>query len=220
MAQRTLRICAWCKSLFDDGGLHQRKYCSDVCIVEGRRRTARLHAAKRYRKRISDPRPCIVCGKVFTPKRHDATMCSGLCKDRRQSANRSRKIQAQRRCVGCGTKDQLPTIGKPVCPDCKKDNRDPEMLRKRELRRKYLKYGITEDDYFRMFEQQSQRCAICLTEKTTGRGWQIDHCHKTGVVRGILCHLCNTALGSFKDDPVVLRAAIEYLSRSSTPEST
>lgn len=39
----------------------------------------------------------------------------------------------------------------------------------------------------------------------------VDHCHKTGAVRGVLCHLCNTGLGSFRDSPTLLARAINYL---------
>jgi len=42
-------------------------------------------------------------------------------------------------------------------------------------------------------------------------GWCLDHDHKTGQFRGWLCHDCNKALGFFKDDPILLKAAIEYI---------
>jgi Recombination endonuclease VII len=44
--------------------------------------------------------------------------------------------------------------------------------------------------------------------------WSIDHCHRTGSVRGLLCASCNSALGMVKDDPTILAALIEYLKRS------
>ena len=53
-------------------------------------------------------------------------------------------------------------------------------------------------------------CMICGLSFET-RSKLIDHCHVTGVVRGLLCFSCNTALGHFKDDIDVLKSAIRYL---------
>src|SRR5688500_5862611 len=47
------------------------------------------------------------------------------------------------------------------------------------------------------------------------RGWYIDHCHVSGRVRGFLCSRCNTGLGMFLDDPVLMRAAAEYVEKHS-----
>lgn len=78
------------------------------------------------------------------------------------------------------------------------------------------KYGITKEDYDRMLEQQEGQCAIC---GVTSPGWpsiesgtfHVDHNHRTGEVRGLLCSTCNQGLGYFKDDPGLLSAAAAYL---------
>ena len=78
-------------------------------------------------------------------------------------------------------------------------------------------YGITCDDYERMLYDQNELCAICYGEgfiMDHGRHQLklvVDHCHSTGVVRGLLCHNCNRALGLLKDDTDVINRAIEYL---------
>ena len=82
-------------------------------------------------------------------------------------------------------------------------------------RRDHLaKYGLTPDDYERMFEEQDGGCKIC-GHKPTGekrdRYLAVDHCHDTGAVRGLLCSACNSGLGHFKDDPLLLEKAIRYL---------
>lgn len=84
--------------------------------------------------------------------------------------------------------------------------------RNRELRLAKL-YGITVADYDAMVEAQGNRCAICQTETITGNAtyWHVDHDHATGRIRGLLCHYCNLGLGSFKDDPELLRRAVAYL---------
>jgi hypothetical protein len=83
-------------------------------------------------------------------------------------------------------------------------------------RRRHLKrsYGLTEEDVSQMISAQGGACAICQTTEEPARGWNIDHCHATGDVRGILCINCNMMLGMANDRPEVLAAAIEYLAIS------
>lgn len=76
-------------------------------------------------------------------------------------------------------------------------------------------YGITWGDYDRFLEEQGGRCAICLADQpsATREVWCIDHCHETGVVRGLLCHECNTGLGKFRDNIANLTRAQAYLEK-------
>ena len=77
-------------------------------------------------------------------------------------------------------------------------------------------YGIGHADYERMLEEQGGGCAICGSSKPNGnsRRWlHVDHCHETGLVRGVLCSTCNSGLGSFGDDIGRLEAAVLYLKR-------
>lgn len=70
-------------------------------------------------------------------------------------------------------------------------------------------YGITEEE---VKELRQGNCAICGTDGSEyKKSMHIDHCHETGKVRGSLCHSCNTALGLFKDNIVLLDKAKEYL---------
>lgn len=74
-------------------------------------------------------------------------------------------------------------------------------------------YGITLADYDQMLVDQGGVCKICGADSPGGRGWrfQVDHCHLTGRVRGLLCYRCNTLLGNAQDSPATLARAIEYL---------
>jgi hypothetical protein len=69
------------------------------------------------------------------------------------------------------------------------------------------RYGITPEQYDDMLKSQDFKCAICGSEAELC----VDHCHTTGSVRGLLCHLCNVSLGGFKDNIASLAKAIEYL---------
>ena len=69
---------------------------------------------------------------------------------------------------------------------------------------------LTEDQYGIMLKRQNGVCAICKG-RSKGERLAVDHVHGTEKVRGLLCGPCNRALGLFKDDPVRLAVAIEYL---------
>lgn len=72
-------------------------------------------------------------------------------------------------------------------------------------------FGITPADYIRMFSQQRGRCAICRKHPPDGQRLHIDHCHSSGVVRGLLCKDCNWGLGWFRDSTKLLNKATDYL---------
>jgi hypothetical protein len=89
----------------------------------------------------------------------------------------------------------------------------------RSARRSHLKkqYGITPEDFDRLLQSQGGKCAICHeTNLRDVRGFRphVDHSHKTGRVRGILCGRCNKGLGALKDDVEIVRRALSYLERS------
>jgi hypothetical protein len=82
------------------------------------------------------------------------------------------------------------------------------------------RYGIEPDEYIRLWHEQNGKCAICDEQekalyKGKIRSLAVDHCHKTGKVRALLCNACNNGLGRFRDDPSRLEAAIRYLQRFS-----
>jgi hypothetical protein len=83
-----------------------------------------------------------------------------------------------------------------------------------ESRREYaikFKYAITVTEYGVLLTEQNGVCAICSQGEPSGRNLTVDHDHKTGQVRGLLCHRCNVGIGFFADDPTRLQAAIAYL---------
>lgn len=84
----------------------------------------------------------------------------------------------------------------------------PGFADKRANYRRLLIYGITPDDFKKLLAKQKGKCAICKKRKQT---LHVDHNHKTGKVRGLLCGNCNRGLGLFFDNKKFLQAAIIYL---------
>jgi hypothetical protein len=104
------------------------------------------------------------------------------------------------------------------CHECTKAGDFPSWRPSRrsdyELQRRY---GISLEQKRSMLAAQGG-CAICGTNDFGPKGSVVDHCHTTSTVRGILCTPCNTAIGLFRENPDVLRAAVRYLeANSATP---
>ena len=98
----------------------------------------------------------------------------------------------------------------------KRDKRTKQQKADAELMRKY---GLTTDARDLLATIQGG-CGICGTKKPGGRynSWNVDHCHDTGKVRGVLCWDCNVGIGKLKDDANLLRRAIQWLEQSEQPE--
>lgn len=109
------------------------------------------------------------------------------------------------------------------------EKRNPDKVKKMK-RDTYLRYitkyeeesilrqkKIAKEEYYRLIEKQNNKCAICFNNETKQRKdgtlspLCIDHCHKTGKVRGLLCNKCNRGIGFFKDNINNLKNAIDYL---------
>jgi hypothetical protein len=76
------------------------------------------------------------------------------------------------------------------------------------------KYGMTVADWNAMFIEQDGRCAVCgRKHEDSPHGLVVDHCHDSGGIRALLCGLCNTAIGSMRDDATLLRVAADYLDK-------
>jgi hypothetical protein len=95
----------------------------------------------------------------------------------------------------------------------RKQVRENNKEREAEWQRRKL-YGLLPGEFEEMMQAQRHACAICrvaLDSSTKILTPHVDHCHESGVVRGILCGNCNHLLGRAKDRPEVLEAAIAYL---------
>lgn len=136
------------------------------------------------------------------------------------------KYPGQKKCIKCGEIKDLekfnvhPTATdgrRNTCKRCQAIYSSNHHKKKKESLREHnlKKHGLTHDEYLQMLESQNGRCMICKSTKPSSskffKNFAVDHCHKTNKVRALLCHHCNTALGSFRDDVNLLRKAIVYL---------
>ena len=80
------------------------------------------------------------------------------------------------------------------------------------------KYGLTIEDFESLEKQSNNRCYICGEEETrlVSKKLCVDHCHKTGKVRGLLCNRCNRTLGFLKDDIDLMLTMIGYIRHHQT----
>lgn len=111
------------------------------------------------------------------------------------------------------------------CRDCRSEIdkkyflENTEKCKKKNRNKILKKYGITVEDQDRMLKEQNNKCAICGKEIflfSTSKNLiaHVDHNHKTGKIRGLLCHDCNVGLGNFKDNTEYLLGAISYLNKN------
>jgi hypothetical protein len=117
---------------------------------------------------------------------------------------------------------------RPYCIECysqkskdRYENRGGKEKQKIRAQRYNLKkYGLSVEQYTEMVKKQEGLCWICgsNTSHRTGTRYKlfVDHDHKTGKVRGLLCHHCNAGLGHFEDKKELLEKAIRYLNESSS----
>lgn len=119
-------------------------------------------------------------------------------------------------------------VGKKWClenPDKVKEINNKNKVKRKEyysqpdVKLKYRKawvertFNIPYSEYERMYDEQGGVCAVCKQPETSVKNehLSIDHCHDTGIVRGLLCNNCNRGIGLLKDSYEVLKNAVDYL---------
>ena len=136
-----------------------------------------------------------------------------------------------RECKKCGIKKEIDNFGvykiagrkefthRRTCKQCRRTweaNRyalDPNLrITKNKTAKIYhlSKYNLSQEQYDNLTNKQKGLCLICNIKPLKGI-LHIDHCHKTGKVRGLLCGTCNRGIGMFKENKKLLIKAIEYL---------
>lgn len=103
-----------------------------------------------------------------------------------------------------------------LCKNQYRKNNHSRLNIKRKDRVLQQEYGITFDDYKKIWISQEGCCAICKTFQTevkNKRALCVDHNHMTNEVRGLLCEPCNLMLGVAKENCNILQCAIEYIKK-------
>ncbi len=96
------------------------------------------------------------------------------------------------------------------CKPCRRESKQKFLERNpyyNEMESWRRRYGLSREEYMRMYEDQEGRCFICGEEKKL----HVDHDHRTNKVRALICHECNSVLGYSRENPAILQAGIEYL---------
>ena len=130
-------------------------------------------------------------------------------------ARRNSSAGLKSNCKACGLESfkkwqaSNPGATKPTAKAWRERNPDYALDRYR-----LYTYGLDRAAFDALWAQQDGVCAICQANLSDRRLAHVDHCHDTGVVRGLLCRNCNIGLDNFSDEPERLRKAAEYLDRA------
>lgn len=174
----------------------------------------------------------------FRPKDHSADKACKTCGlvksaenfySTRRTGNRAH-LQPYRvpNCIPCHNKiasERKKSIGHEwhIIENARKQkwiDANPEHVRIKSKITNLKKFNLTIEDYEKLKKDQNNVCAICKKpERQTKiktkeiKDLAVDHCHKTGKIRGLLCFACNGSLGKFEDSIELLQSAIDYLKR-------
>ena len=206
--------CIVCGKKINVSPSHPKKFCSLICRKKARTEIYNPKTGKRSARIAKLTFNCKFCGREYHPFRKSLGYCSRICWHQRNS------LEKTKQCIKC--KKILPKrnfwfrsnrrFGARMseCKKCQSERakkwreKNPNEAKNREIQRSY---GISLKDYLEMKEKQQLLCAICKKKEIL----VIDHNHKNGIVRGLLCQSCNHLLGNAKEDISILKKAILYL---------
>ena len=127
-------------------------------------------------------------------------------------------MKSQKKKVNATCHPDKPHTALGLCNQCyQRKHREENIQAYRASARRYIykKYGIEEEFFEDLLKVQDYKCAICPNNLVDVDGYPkyacVDHDHKTGKVRGLLCVACNTGIGHLKDNPTLCVKAANYL---------
>ncbi len=194
----------------------QRKRQAGLCIKCskpsdkarcGECREAHNEGSKQLRDKRIEEGKCETCGEENTTSTTKCATCQTRLNQRQREKNRECTKQwaannaLRGLCISCAGPKENPKIRR--CEKCKRKGNSNRL--------KHL-YGITIDEYEELAAMQGNVCWMCKKKEMSKDGYlHVDHCHKTGKIRGLLCGPCNRGIGALGDSIELLRRGIEYL---------
>ena len=151
---------------------------------------------------------CTKCGKWFPNTEEHFYKLKCVCKI---------CLKEQRKIYRDNNKEKIKQYEKMYTIKNKEKQRKKDKLyyannKEKERERKFKqKYNLSLDEYNAMLKNQDNKCLICGNELKDKQKIHIDHCHKTGKVRGILCARCNTRLELVENHPEIIQSMFTYL---------
>jgi len=148
---------------------------------------------------LSGKQKCYICGKVkklecfYNLKKSKSGKGPG-CKKCKRLSNAKWKLK---------NRDRVNKLANA------RRKKNPQKYRELFLKRTY---GIDLKQYEDLLNEQNGVCFICL-KTNNKRNLFVDHCHKTGIIRGLLCSKCNFGIGHFKDSMKIMNSAIKYIEK-------
>jgi hypothetical protein len=210
----TKKVCFNCDQLKSLSAFHKNPTTSDGYVNRCKECTPR---------KVYVSKPCKGCGGIkdlgegswlcslcTKDPLHRTLILKKICKHGHRFSETGFFLQADRfRCAQCVKIRRQDRWNDPVKKEkSRKDGRRTRLLRE---------YGLSEADWLQIFNSQGGLCQICFKKlkidiDDEGESAAVDHCHTTGLIRGLICRFpCNYMLGRFKDSATLFRACADYI---------
>lgn len=193
--------CGISKAFNQFGSQNDRKGRRSHCLACTRKRSHDY--ARRITLSVKEFKPTKCCRKCNVEKSRDEFYNYALSKDGKYSTCRSCRRQIEH-----AYKQKNPAAYKARRRNYWRQHRD------RYLELYYPRYyGISYQDYQNLSNLQNSLCAICGHPPKSNKKLVVDHDHKTGKVRQLLCHKCNMIIGLLNEDPTYFQKALSYVQK-------
>lgn len=222
MCQMEKNLSEFCKNRLSPDGLNWR--CRDCVKADNRRfmdnlteeqiKKRRASELRRQAKRVrSDKKPIRHYSANGVLERKGCARCKKILPISSFAPEKTTQDGLKWSCIECTSQMSKDNYRRKLAEKSGYYEKLTEQSFRSRIKRQF---GITVEEYELLLRLRGGGCHICGRKDadSSGRKLCVDHCHKTGKVRGLLCKACNQAIGQFKDDPDRIFSAAEYLRSS------